>query len=261
MSRRNFRQVCGTSICGVCTCGARTHACRVHTRVNAEARVSTTPGVVFNDPDQIRLDGIPLDVPRNPAPFLLTSHPVIVRLALPKRLAGAIQRSVGIPCGRPLQRFQELSRTDDRQEQRVDVVRHDRERAELVMTQLDASVKRIDHDFSDRILRQKHWPAAPGIEISINPSEGFARRGFDGRWESPCRYAAVQRPSHKKPAAFRIAVRQSSAGIHRPVSADYASKFSRSHECERGTHECVRHNTHGNISQWSIGLMETGCDD
>jgi hypothetical protein len=51
----------------------------------------------------------------------------------------------------------------------------------------------------------------------------------------------VKDPCDEQPAAFRIDVGQASARIHKPNSAVVVGRFSRSHECGRGTQECVRH--------------------
>ena len=242
MSRKNFSEGCcraGTG--GTGTRGARTPACRVHTRVNAEPGVGTRPRIVLNGPDQVRLQRIFFNVSSNPVPFFGASDPMIVGLALPKRLTCAIQEPIRLPRGEPFERFQELSRRYHGQEQGVNVVRHDYKRAQFVVAELSAAVQRIDDDFCDRLLGQVHWTTAPGVEVSIHPGEGLARSCFRGRWKSPGRHDPVQRPGYEQPAAFGIAVGQSAAGVHQPSSVRSFPKISRSHECERGTHECVRH--------------------
>ena len=231
MSRRNFRR----------GCGARTHACRVHTRVNAKPWVSARPRVVFNGPDQIRLQRVPLDIPCDLIPFFSASDPMVVRLALPERLSGAIEKFVGRPRSRSFERFQKRTRRDHGQEQCVDVVRHDRKRPELVMIELHAAEQRIKNNFCDGFLRQEHRSATPRIEVRINPSERFTGCRLGWRGESPSWHAAVKRPRYEQPSAFRITMGQAPLRIHQPSSALASSKFSRSHECERGTHQCVRH--------------------
>ena len=227
MSRRNFRR----------GCGARTQACRVHTRGNAKPRVSATPRVILNGPDQVRLERVPLDIARNSIPFLTAPDPMIIGLALPERFPGAIENFVRLPRGRYLERFQEQARRDHRQEQSVDVVRHDREWPELVVTQRDATVQGINHYLRDGFLRQEHRSAAPRVEIRIDPGEGFAPRSLRGWRKSPSWDTAIQGPGNEQPAAFRVAVGQAAARVHKPSSALLSSKFSRSHEC-------VRHKNH-----------------
>ena len=166
---------------------------------------------------------------------------MIIRLALPERFSGALQNLVGFPRCRSLQRFQKDARRDHRQVEPMNMVRHDRERPKLIMPELHAAIQRINHDFRHFLLPKEHRTTAPGVEISVHPGESLTRRGLCEGWESPRRDAAVESPGHEQPAAFRIAMRQAAARIHKSSSVLFRSKFSRSHECERGTHECVRH--------------------
>ena len=229
MSRRNFRPR-----------GVRTHACSVHTCVSAESRVSTRPAIL-DSPDQIRLERIPFNIASNPVPLIAIPHPVIVGFPLPERLAGPIQDSICLPRCRSPHRFHELRGADDRQKKRVDVIRHDGERLEFVVARLDAAKQRIDHDFPDGLLREKHRAAATRVELSVFPGKGFAGCGLGRRTEAPRWHASVKDPCDEQPAAFWMDVGQASARIHKPNSAVVARILARSHECERGTQECVRH--------------------
>jgi hypothetical protein len=51
----------------------------------------------------------------------------------------------------------------------------------------------------------------------------------------------MQVPGHEEPAVFRIDVREPALRGHWLDSGIWVTKISRSHECERGTHECVRY--------------------
>jgi hypothetical protein len=51
----------------------------------------------------------------------------------------------------------------------------------------------------------------------------------------------MQMPSEEQPAVTGIDMRKAALGRHALISGGMADKFSRSHECERGTQECVRH--------------------
>ncbi len=231
MSRRNSRA----------DRGARTLACRVHTRVNAKPRVGTRPQIVLNVGNQPSPNRIFPDVSRNPIPLALIANPVIVGLALPEGFAGAIHQSVSFPRGRSLERFQQASRRDQRQQRHMDMVCHGHKRPELVVSQSYASQERIDDNLRDRSLAQEHRAGARRIQIAIDPGEGFAGRGFRGRRKFTSGQAAVQRPCYGQPTVFGIAVGQAASGVHGKTSVFSFQKVSRSHECERGTHECVRH--------------------
>jgi hypothetical protein len=51
----------------------------------------------------------------------------------------------------------------------------------------------------------------------------------------------VQMPGKEQPTVIGIDVGKAALGWHELISGANGYKISRSHECERGTHECVRH--------------------
>jgi hypothetical protein len=51
----------------------------------------------------------------------------------------------------------------------------------------------------------------------------------------------MQMPGEEQPTVGGIQVGEAALGAHVRSSASLRKKISRSHECERGTHECVRH--------------------
>jgi hypothetical protein len=223
------------------SCGARTHACRVRTHANAKRRVSTRPRVIFDCGNDASPDGVPLNVSSNPIPLVTASDPMIVGLPLPKLFASPIEKPVRVASSRSLERFQEPSRRTQRQQQHVYMIRHDDERSKLVMAEFSAAEQRIEDQLRDSVLPQERRATSRGIEVAIYPSKGFARRSFRGRRESSNRQTTVQRPRDEQPTALGIAVWQASSGVHAFGSVFSSPNFSRSHECERGTQECVRH--------------------
>ncbi len=238
MSRRNSSPCC---VCSDGAGGARTHACRVHTHVNAKPGVRTRPQIFLDRRDHPRPDGVPLDIPRNAIPLVLVSDPMIVRFPLPKGFARPTESFVRLPCGASLKRLQKQSRGNHRQEKHVDVIGHDDERADLVVPQFRAAEQRIHDDLRDGVLPQERG-AGPGlVQIPVDPAERFSRCCFRRGLEFSNRQTAEKRPGYEQPAAFRIAVGQAAAGVHKSTSALPSLKISRSHECERGTQECVRH--------------------
>jgi hypothetical protein len=94
---------------------------------------------------------------------------------------------------------------------------------------------------SNRLLSQVHGAGTGSVQIAIHPNESFPRRGFAGRCELTAGQTAMQMPRHEEPSVFRIEMRKPAVRGHWLDSAISSTKISRSHECERGTQECVRH--------------------
>jgi hypothetical protein len=261
-----------TRVCSIALVrGARTRACRVgqehppkalliarqgrpswmpvvNTRVNARAcahlnpelGICTRPFIILDLRNQPRLHRIPLDIPRNATPLLLITNPMIVRLPLPELLAGAAQQSIGLTRGRSFERFQELGRRNRRAQEHVNVVCHDYEGPRLVIAELDSAVQGVYNELRDARLSQELGAGPRVIEIAVNPSERFTRSGLGGWWESAGGKTSVQGPGNEQPAVLRVGVGKA-AGVHESLVALRAIKSQRSHECERGTQECVRH--------------------
>ena len=226
MSHRSFRR------------SARTPACRVHTRVNA--RVGRGPLVIFDVLNQAGSNRIPLDVPGNSIPFVLISHPMIVGFALPELLAGAIEQSIGFARGSSFQRFEQLARRYRRTQEHVDMVRHNYERSELIMAEIGAFQKGVNDNLRNVFLPQEQRPRSCFIQVAIHPGECFTRGRLRRRREFSRRECAVQCPGYEQPGVG-IDVGEAATGVHPLSSAMTQPKISRSHECERGTQECVRH--------------------
>ena len=250
MSRKSSSCGARTPLCSMALArGARTRACRVHTRVNARAcarvnpelRICTRPFVILDPRNQPRLHRIPLNVPRNAAPLLRITNPMIVRLPLPELLAGPVQQSIGLTRRRSLERFQKLGGQDQRHQEHVNVVGHDYEGPKIVMAKFDSAVQRVYNELGDAGLSQELGVGPRVIEMAVNPSERFSRSGLGGWWEPPGGETSVQCPGDEQPAALGIGVGKAAAGIHESLVALRAIKSQRSHECERGTQECVRY--------------------
>ena len=229
---------------GMRTRGARTRACRVHTRVNAwrKFRIGTRPSIILDAVNQTCLHGIPLDVLCNSPELGFISHPVIIRLALPELLPGSAEKAIRLASSRPFQSLQQFVRGDQRLQKNVNVIGHQNERAEVIMSQLHAAEQRSRDNFGDIVASQRHRTRARGIQVTIDPDEYLPAAGFSGRRKRTGGDASVQVPSEEEPAILRVKVGEAAVGVHRNSSTSAKEKFSRSHECERGTQECVRHN-------------------
>ena len=223
--------------------GARTRACRVHTRVNAwrKFRVGTRPPIVLDALNQTCLQWIPLDVLYNSPILCFISHPVIIRLALPELLPSSAEEAVRRASSRSFQSLHQFVRGDQRLQKNGNVICQQNERAQLIMAQLHATEQRSSHDFGHIVASQIHRTRSRGIQIAIDPDEHLAASGFSGRRKRTGGDASVQVPGEEEPAILRVRVGEAAVGGHRNTSTPVKEKFSRSHECERGTQECVRH--------------------
>ncbi len=224
-------------------CGARTRACRVHTRVNAFApsRICTRPRIVFNSRNQASLHWIPLNVPGDLTPFSFITNVMIVRLALPKLLARAMQQPISLPSRDALQRFQQQARRDPRQQKHVNMIGHDHERPEMILSQILAAKQRLDYQRGHRFASQTHRTGVRSIQVPIHPHKSFTIRDFAGWWKMRARQASVQIPGQEEPTVVGVQVGEAALGGHALNSGALPKKLSRSHECERCTQECVRY--------------------
>ena len=260
-------------------CGARTRACRVHTCVNAKQvhpiaplRVSARPSIILNLRNQPGLDWIVFNVPSNPLPLTFIPHPVIIRLPSPKLLTSSSQQLICLPRRNAFEGLKQFTRRNPRKQKHVDMVGHNGKRSELVMTEFRTFEERIGHKLRDRVLLEKRWPGASSIQVPIHPDERFTRSALRGRRESRAWQTPVQVPGNEQPTILRINMRQPPLRVHTTVSVISPGKLSvahalvravfallrtqssrRSHECERGTQECVRH---GSVRHMSLGQRQ-----
>ncbi len=192
--------------------------------MNAQPRISTRPLIILEPRNQPSLHGIPLDIPGNAIPLLLIANPVVVRLPLPKLLAGAAQQSIRLASSRSLERFQKPRRRDQRPQEHVNMVCHDYEGTKLVVAELNPAVDGIHHELRDAGLPEILRTRPRVVEIAVNPGEGFPRRSL-GRWREPAgRKTTMQCPGDEQPAALRIGVGKAAAGIHESLVALRARK-------------------------------------
>ena len=228
--------------------------------------VRTRPRVIFNARNQSRLYRILLNVLGDPVPFVFISHPMIEGFAPPKLIAGASEQLVRLPRCKSFERFEQLARRYQRQQKGVDVISHDRKRTKLVVAEVRAPEQRIDHHLGDFILREEYRTIASFIQVAVHPGERFAWSALAGWSELTAWQAAVEMPGDEEPTVVGIDARKPAAGVHLKISGiplDKVSRFvahalmravfallrtrvgtklaQRSHECERGAHECVRH--------------------
>ncbi len=222
------------------TCGV--HTCGVHTHVNASPvfRVSTRPRITLGLRHQSSFNRIPLDIPRDPMPFRFVSDVVVVRFPLPKRLSRSSEDAICFPCRCALQRLQQQTRVNSRQQKHVDMIRHHDPRPKLVMAEAFATKQRPNNYFGDRFLAQVQRPRMCAVQIPIHRSKHHSIHHLPRRWELRMWKTSVQAPGYEEPPIPRIDVRKMGVG-HQRVSGVVEQKISRSHECERHKHECERH--------------------
>lgn len=120
----------------------------------------------------------------------------------------------------------------------MDVVRHNYPWPELIVSQGLAAEQRFGHGQGYSLAAQ---PGTGAVNVAIDPREFSAARYLVSGSEVALREAAVQMPSEKQPGVFGVNVRKTALALHASNSGPIAVEISRSHERERGTHECVRH--------------------
>ena len=244
MSRKSSSRGARTRFRGARTrfCGARTLACRVHTRVNAwsPSRICARPRVIFRLSNQARLHRIPLDVVGDPAPLDIISDPMIVGFPLPELPSCRTQQPVSFPRRDAFQRFQQQAGRNRGKQEQVDVIRHDDERPEKILAQVLTTKQRLDYEHGYRFLPQENGAGVGSIQVAIDPRESFAVGNLAGRSKRRAGQAAMQMPGKEQPAVVRIDMGKPTHSLNSGVMG---LKFSRSHECERGTQECVCHGT------------------
>ena len=228
-----------------CLRGARTLACRVHTRVNAWSplRICTRPRIVLHSSNQASLHRISLDIGGDSVPFRIVSHPMIVRFPLPKLLTSAMQNPIGLSRGDTFQRLQKQARRNRRQQKHMNVIRHNHEGPEAIVSQVLTTEERLDYQGGDRHLAEINGARGCSVEVAIHPRKSLAIGNLAGWREVRTRQTAMQMPRKEEPAIVGINVGKTALGWHALCSGMILQEFSRSHECERGTQECVRHET------------------
>ena len=236
---------CVPNICA--TCGARTRACRVHTRVNAilPSSIRTRPRIILDPLNQSSLNRIPLNIPSNLAPLAIISHPMIVGLPLPELFTRATEQPVCLTRRHALQRLQQQARRNQRQQKQVNVIRHNHPRSELIVVQSHTTKQRFDDHRGNCLVPKVNGTRLRSVEVAVHPDKSFALRYFASRRKMRARQAAIKMPSKEQPAVVGIYVRKPALGPHALISGRMVVRISRSHECERGTHECVRHKYKG----------------
>lgn len=83
---------------------------------------------------EIRTHWIEFDISNDIVPLLRRPHPTIERFILPKRLTRSAQQRIGLLRGHSLHIWGDLRRGSLRFDQKVDVVRHDNKRDEVVQS-------------------------------------------------------------------------------------------------------------------------------
>jgi len=201
---------------------ARTRACRVETHLDATTRPPILPHG-FHDPS---LHRIIFDITPNPIELLLIPNPLIVRFLLPKRTPSASQNPIPLPCGHALQRLHQMADTDFRQNQQMNMIRHNGVSIKFIVTQLHALINRLHNHICDSRFLQVQRPPARSIQIPIHARKCFTSRHLRGRHCHRRRQTPVQTPGNKKSLSFRINMQQpSSMYFHSPTECPTTPKF------------------------------------
>jgi uncharacterized protein YwlG (UPF0340 family) len=191
---------------------------------------------------------------------------MIEGFAPPELLAGTSEELVRLPRCKTFERLEQLARRYQWQQKSVYVIRHDRKGTKLVVAEVCALEQRINHYLGDFILREEYRTVASFIQVPVHPGERFAGSALAWWRELTAWQAAVEMPGDEQPTVVGIDVWKSPVGVHLKTSAIPLIEISRfvahalmravfallrtrvwmklalrSHECERGTHECVRH--------------------
>jgi hypothetical protein len=68
-------------------------------------------------------------------------------------------------------------------------------------------------------LSQKLWTRARVVQVAVNPSKSFSRRGLGGRRKPAGGKTSVQCPRDEKPVAFGIRMGKTAARVHENLVA------------------------------------------
>ena len=222
--------------------GAGTRACRAGTHPGA----CTGPTIRFGARRNAGFHRIVLDVAPDASEFGVVANPMVVRLGLPERRAGASQNLIRLANSHTLQGTQQSRRCDFREDKNMDVVCHQNPRAEIVMAKSHPTIQALNHNLGDLLVLQIRRPLSGSIQIPIHPDKSLTRSHLSRRRESGARQASVQVPRSKQPLSINVLVRQTATRYtHEPVvqtlPALSHTTAMRRDESRRGRHECLRH--------------------
>jgi len=187
--------------------GASTRACRAGTHPGAwRPYAGARPGVIFRSCDQPSFYRIVFDVDSDSLFFLPIADPVIVGFRLPETLPRPAKNSISFTRTCAFERTQQFIRRHFRQQQHVNVIRHDCVGSQLVMAQFHSAVQGCHNDLSYFGLPQIKRAARGVIEVAVHPYECFAIRYFVRRRITALWKAAVQTPCHEQLFAWRVNV-------------------------------------------------------
>ena len=222
--------------------GAGTRACRAGTHPGA----CTGPTICVGARRNADFHRIVLDVVPDASEFRVVANPMVVRLGLPERRAGASQNLVRFTSRDALQRAQQSGDADLRPKQNMDVVGHENPRAEIVVAKFHPAMQALNHDPSDLLVLQIHRPRTRCIQIPVHPNKSLTRSHLPRRWVPGARQTPVQVPGNKEPLLVRIPVWQTASRYtHEPIVLTLPrlshTTAMRRDESRRGRHECLRH--------------------
>jgi hypothetical protein len=185
---------------------------------------------------------------------------MVVRFPLPKLFSSSVQQPIGLTRSDSLQGFQQQTWRNRGQQKHVNMIRHDHERSKAILAQFLASKERFDYNGRDPFLPKMQRTRLGPVEVAIHPRESFAAGNLAGGRKVRMGQTPVQMPGEEQPRVVWIDVEQAALGFHRRCSGSVVLKISRSHDCERGTHECVRHNLQrsGVVESFAAGNLRVG---
>jgi superfamily II DNA helicase RecQ len=101
---------------------------------------------------------------------------MIVRFALPERLARASEDQIGFPSSGPLQPLKHAAGPLPRPDQHMNVIAHYYEGAQIVHSLFTTAAKSFYYQIRHFQMFQEHRSQPGGIQITVHPHKRFASR-------------------------------------------------------------------------------------
>lgn len=168
----------------------------------------TGPEKVLRRSTEAGIDGIHLNVCRNPLKFFFIAHPSVVAFILPEGLPDDAQHPISFASGKSFERVRDLRHRHARCKKHMDVICHDNESVKNEARFPFQMSNGIDHHFGELWPSQMEGPIARRVEETVHGQKCLTAGGDTGkgatRWK-----AASQAPRQKYRMADRIVVRKS----------------------------------------------------
>ncbi len=183
----------------------------------------TRPRPVLGNLRQSSLNRVSFDVSNDLLHFVPVADPVIVRLVLPKDLAGSPQEHIGPASGGTLDPSSDHWHLNAGCPEDVDVIGHDHPGSQAVESALPFPGEQgAGYDLSDATIREPLRPRPVQICLTVPRHErgagGCSLRGSGRDDVRAGRQRAGQPPRDEEPRAFGVKMRESSPIVHERTS-------------------------------------------